>query len=205
MDIGCSSGLFLAAVRERGIFSDYAGVEPNAPSAAEARKLGMHIYPSMFEDADIPPQRYDFITCFAMFQFIHDPLAFLQKCKTILRPGGLVIFTSSNGWSPDILLLGESSPVLAGHMLQLPDPKSFSHLCTQTGLSEAYVEATGQLDVQIIKEAWEEYPPRVDDPMVEFLYRMLVELHTPELARDLQTFLKKANLSGNIWMQARNL
>jgi hypothetical protein len=90
-------------------------------------------------------------------------------------------------------------------MLQVPDPKSFAHLCTQTGLSEVYVEATGQLDVQIIKETWKESPPRVDDPMAEFLYRMMVELHTTELARDLQTFLKKANLSGHLWMQARNI
>jgi SAM-dependent methyltransferase len=205
LDIGCSSGLFLAAARERGIFSGYAGVEPDAASAAEARKLGFQVYEGMFEGVAIPPQSYDVITCFAMFQFIHAPRGFLQKCRTILRPGGLLIFTSSNGWSPDILLLRESSPVLPCHMLQLPDPKSFPYLCSQTGLSEAYVEATGQLDVQIVKEAWEESPPGLHDPMAEFLYRMMVELHTAELARDLQTFLRKANLSGHLWMQARNL
>jgi 2-polyprenyl-3-methyl-5-hydroxy-6-metoxy-1,4-benzoquinol methylase len=205
LDIGCASGLFLAAAQNRALFSGYAGVEPNAPSAAEARKLGFHIYEGMFEEVAIPPQSYDVITCFAMFQFIQAPRAFLQKCRTILRPGGLLIFTSSNGWSPDILLLREASPVLPCHMLQLPDPESFAFLCAQTRLSEAYVEATGQLDVQIVKETWEESPPAVNDPLAEFLYRMMVDLHTEELAQDLQTFLKKANLSGHLWMQARNL
>ncbi len=204
LDIGCSNGLFLSVAQQSGSFSHYAGVEPNAPSAAEARKLGVHVYEGMFEEVDIPSQSYDVITCFSMFQFIHEPQAFLQKCRTILRSGGLLIFTSPNGWSPDILLLRESSPVLPCHMLQLPDPKSFSQLCTQTGFFDIFVEATGQLDVQIVKETWEESPPDLQDPMVEFLYRMLVELHTPELAQDLQALLKKANCSGHLWMQARN-
>jgi hypothetical protein len=90
-------------------------------------------------------------------------------------------------------------------MLQLPDPKSFASLCARTGFSEVSVEATGQLDVQIVKETWEEFPPNLEDPTVEFLYRMIVELHTAELGRDLQAFWKKANLSGHLWMQARNL
>jgi 2-polyprenyl-3-methyl-5-hydroxy-6-metoxy-1,4-benzoquinol methylase len=203
LDIGCANGLFLAAARERGLFARYEGVEANAPSAAEARKLGFQIYQGMFEDVAIPCGSYDVITCFAMFQFIHEPMAFLKKCRTILRPGGVLIFTSSNGWSPDILLLRGSSPVLPGHMLQLPDPDHFASLCAGAGFSQVSVEATGQLDVQIIRETWADSPPDLADPMTEFLYRLVVAQHTPELADALQTLLKKANLSGHLWMQAR--
>ena len=159
----------------------------------------------MFEDVEIQPQSYDVITCFAMFQFIHEPAAFLKKCKYMLRPGGFLIFTSPMAGLQTSCCLRESSPVLPGHMLQLPDPRSFASLCARTGFSEVSVEATGQLDVQIVKETWEEFPPNLEDPTVEFLYRMIVELHTAELGRYLQTFLKKANLSGHLWMQARNL
>ena len=129
----------------------------------------------------------------------------MKRCKSMLRPGGFVILTTPSGWSPDILLLRGSSPVLPGHILQLPDPGSFSSLCSRTGFSEVYVEATGQLDVQIVQQTWEESPPDLNNPLVEFLYRMIVELNTADLARDLQAFLKKANLSGHLWMQARNL
>ncbi len=204
LDIGCSSGHFLSMVREKGLFSHYAGVEANQPSAREARKLGFKIYEGLFEHAELPEESYDVIVCFSMIQFVHEPVKFLKKCKGILRPGGFVIFTSPNGWAPDILLLQTSSPVLPEHMLQLPDPKSFTKICFRIGFSNVRVEAIGQLDVQLVQETWQEYPPDLSDPRTEFLYRLFVDLGSEDLTLDLQALLKKYNLSGHLWMEAQN-
>ncbi|MFZ5447599.1 MAG: methyltransferase domain-containing protein [Thermodesulfobacteriota bacterium] len=205
LDIGCSGGHFLAAARERQLLSYFAGVEANPINAEKARQLGFTVYPVMFEEAEIPPESFDIITCFSTIQLVNSPMAILRKCQQILRPGGVVVFTSPNGWAPDILLLQETSPVLPCHLLQLPDPRSFALACSRAGLSETYVEALGQLDVQIVQESWQALPPDLNNPLAEFLYRIFVDLNTPELAGDLQSFLKKYNLSGHLWMQARKI
>jgi 2-polyprenyl-3-methyl-5-hydroxy-6-metoxy-1,4-benzoquinol methylase len=204
LDIGSSSGLFLAAAQKRGLFSSYSGVEPNEPSAADACKAGFQIYRAMFEDADLPPESYDVLTCFSMIQFVQDPVTFLRKCKQILRPRGLVIFTSPNGWAPDILLLREFSPVLPCHTLQLPDPESFKRLCSRVGLSGVYAEAIGQLDVQLVRETWQKSPPDLNHPWADFLYRLFVQPLKDRLAADFQTLLQQHNLSGHLWLQACN-
>jgi SAM-dependent methyltransferase len=205
LDIGCASGLFLKAARNMGMFSRYAGVEANGPSAAEAEKHCFPIYQAMFEDVIIPPASYDVITCFSMFQFICEPVAFLEKCKNLLRPGGWVILTSPSGWAPDILLLQDPSPVLPGHMLQVPDPDSFQQLCSQVGLSAVQVEAIGRLDVQLVREAWRKCAPDLSNPLTDFLHRVFVDLLSEKMASDLQDFLKRYRLSGHLWMQTRCL
>jgi 2-polyprenyl-3-methyl-5-hydroxy-6-metoxy-1,4-benzoquinol methylase len=205
LDIGCAGGSFLAAAQEQGLFSSYVGVEPNASNATEARRLGFEVYQGMFEEAEIPAESFDVITCFSLIQFVHGPMDFLRKCKSLLRTGGFMAFTSPNGWAPDILLLGELSPVLPCHTLQLLDPESFAYACAKVGLSEVYAEATGQLDVQLVRETWQDYPPDRSQPWGDFLYRLFVERDSGKFAKELQTFLRHHNLSGHLWLQARNI
>ncbi len=90
LDIGCGYGLFLKEMRNRGW--EVTGLEISRSGADYARKaLSLPVYESTLEDCAFPREQFDAISAFYVVEHAFNPLRFIQKIHTLLKPGGIVL------------------------------------------------------------------------------------------------------------------
>lgn len=91
LDVGCGTGNLVR--RLAGVFPAVTGIEPDAPTAARARRTAadlanVRILTQPFDESH--RNRYDLITFVAVLH--HLPLqATLEKARELLRPGGRLV------------------------------------------------------------------------------------------------------------------
>ena len=135
LDIGCSTGVFLAAA-PRGW--QVEGIEPSAAAAERAhRTFGLHVHVGMLEATELPPHTFDAVTLWDVLEHVHDPLDTLARIRTLLRPDGVLIFRVPNRDAADARLFG---PCWAGleppRHLFVPGHKAISDLLAHSGYTE---------------------------------------------------------------------
>jgi SAM-dependent methyltransferase len=88
LDIGCSSGGFLAYLR--GGAWQLFGVEASEETAEKARLItGGRIVSGDILDADLEPSTFDVITCSDVLEHLYDPRAVFKRVSKWLKPGGI--------------------------------------------------------------------------------------------------------------------
>ena len=93
LDIGCGRGTFLHLAKQQGW--KVTGLELNAELADFVqRKLNIEtIHGNLFK-VDVPTNHYSVVTLFDVLEHLYDPVRALERCREILRPGGLVVVKS---------------------------------------------------------------------------------------------------------------
>jgi SAM-dependent methyltransferase len=106
LDVGCATGGFLEAMRERG-WQVY-GVEPHPEAAARAAgRLGAAaVRAAPLEAVDFPSGSFDLITLWDVLDHLADPPAALRRIGRWLRPGGLLVLGLPYPGSWDAHLFG---------------------------------------------------------------------------------------------------
>lgn len=95
LDIGCGSGSFLHAMREKG-WETY-GVEVNTAAAELGRKsAGLEIISGNLLDAAFPENHFDYIRLNHSFEHLLNPNEILMEIYRILRPDGKVLIGVPN-------------------------------------------------------------------------------------------------------------
>ena len=90
LDIGTAAGAFVAAAVRRGW--DAEGCEPNRWLGAwGSRHYGIRIRQGSLFEQDYAPASFDVITLWDVIEHTPDPRAVLERCRTLLKPGGLLI------------------------------------------------------------------------------------------------------------------
>lgn len=103
LDVGCSTGSFLAAATSGGIVAE--GLEMSAPAVAHARARGLRVHEGSVERFE-PQQRYAAVTGFDVVEHLRDPLAFVRRAASWLVPGGVLALTVPNIRSLSARLMG---------------------------------------------------------------------------------------------------
>jgi SAM-dependent methyltransferase len=90
LDIGTAAGAFVAAARDRGW--DAEGCEPNEWLA----DWGSRHYDIPIRKGDLLHQQYadasfDVITLWDVIEHIPNPVAVLERCRALLKPGGVLV------------------------------------------------------------------------------------------------------------------
>ena len=95
LDIGCSSGHFLYALKP--YVEEVTGIEFNKENAEFVNKvLGIQVHTCPIEDTDISMEHFDLITAFQVLEHIDKPLEFLKTISKYLKPGGLLYIEIPN-------------------------------------------------------------------------------------------------------------
>jgi SAM-dependent methyltransferase len=95
LDIGCSSGAFLRALK--GPAWQLHGVDTSAEEARKARtSTGAEVFAGDPLEAPYQPESFDVITCFHTLEHVYEPLELLRKIFTWLRPGGILYLILPN-------------------------------------------------------------------------------------------------------------
>jgi len=97
LDIGCGRGDFLFAMKSLGW--NVLGVEIDPVASALAQGRGIRVHTGPFEEVDIPSESVDHITMNHVIEHVYDPIAVMDKCYRILKPGGTVVLYAPNSRS----------------------------------------------------------------------------------------------------------
>jgi 2-polyprenyl-3-methyl-5-hydroxy-6-metoxy-1,4-benzoquinol methylase len=105
LDIGCATGEFLSTMQGHGW--GVSGLEVIEQAAQTAReRYNLQVITGTLETADLPDLAYDVITMWDVLEHLPDPSGALVRCRRLLKPGGVVIFSIPNLASFDRYLFG---------------------------------------------------------------------------------------------------
>ncbi len=95
LDIGCGLGTFIKLASKSGWQA--TGIEPQKSAADYCRRhLGINPYVMPIEDIDLPPGIFDVVTIWDVWEHIHSPVEFIDRCIHLLAPGGLLALSIPN-------------------------------------------------------------------------------------------------------------
>lgn len=199
VDIGAGFGIFLDVMREEGRFQQVVGIEPNPHLAETCRRNGFAIIEKPVEEVAEAEVQADVATCFEVLEHVFDPLGFLQACQRILRPGGLLVFTTLTISGFDLQVLWERAQgIHPPHHLNFISVDGFRQLLRRSDLELIRLLTPGELDLDIVRNYAAEHTeyelPRF---VLEILSRPV------EVQADFQAFLQRHLLSSHLWGVAR--
>ena len=140
LDIGCSTGEVLVALRGRGL--DVVGLEPNRHAAAVARSRGLEVIGEAIEDVDLPERRFASVLLSQVLEHLEEPRPVLEKVRATLRPDGVAYVVVPNAESAWRRLFGRQwahwhVPFHLYHHTE----RSLRLLCARSGLRVRRVES----------------------------------------------------------------
>jgi 2-polyprenyl-3-methyl-5-hydroxy-6-metoxy-1,4-benzoquinol methylase len=94
LEVGSSVGLFLEEARRGGW--DAFGVEPSRWAAESARARGLSVFNGTLEEFEPEDGPFDAVVSWDVLEHVEDPVAALRRAYELLRPGGLLVFTTIN-------------------------------------------------------------------------------------------------------------
>jgi 2-polyprenyl-3-methyl-5-hydroxy-6-metoxy-1,4-benzoquinol methylase len=89
LEVGCGTGADLDWARERGW--DVHGLELDESAVEIAKKRGLDVRRSTFEDAKLADNSFDCIMMLQVLEHLYSPRLALRRCHRLLRPGGLLL------------------------------------------------------------------------------------------------------------------
>lgn len=106
LDVGCGGGLICEPMARMGAHVTGADADPVAIEVAQehAKASGLDItYKN--KPAEELDQKFDVVLALEIIEHIDNPAAFVQSCAKLLKPGGLIIFSTLNR-NPQSFVLG---------------------------------------------------------------------------------------------------
>jgi SAM-dependent methyltransferase len=148
LDLGCSSGGFLAALKPSA-WKLY-GIDMSQAVADQARTAtGADVFVGDILDAPFPPASFDAITGFHVLEHLYEPRAVLRKISEWLKPDGIFYMMV-----PNIASAGARIFRSYWYPLELPrhlfhfSPKSLRRLVGSVNLEEVMLTTNRELFVE---------------------------------------------------------
>jgi 2-polyprenyl-3-methyl-5-hydroxy-6-metoxy-1,4-benzoquinol methylase len=91
LDVACGSGAFISIAQSRGWSVDGVEISPALCNACKSNS-GISVVNATFEEASLPYNYYDVITFWDIIEHVTDPIFCIEKARSLLKPGGLILF-----------------------------------------------------------------------------------------------------------------
>lgn len=174
LDIGCATGFFLDAARQREW--DPYGVELSSYSSELARQLigSDRILTGQLADAEFADNSFDAVFMTDVIEHVHDVRPFIAEVSRITRAGGIVAITTPDPESLSCRLMGRHWPHFKLEHLLYFSARSLSLLMEPMGFINLYAgSATKTLTFAYLDLQMRTYPVPLATPLVSLLARLL--------------------------------
>ncbi len=201
VEVGSAGGMFCEEAVASGAFERVIGIEPGAAQAATCRKMGLEVVEATVEEVDDLGTPANIVASFETIEHLYAPKDFLERCRKLLAPGGLLVLTCPNYEGFDIMTLGPLSDSLDAEHINMFNPRSLRSLVERIGFEVVELTTPGQLDAELVRN-------KVLDGSFSlagqpFLKRVLVD-DWENLGPVFQDYLKTSLLSSHMWLVARS-
>jgi 2-polyprenyl-3-methyl-5-hydroxy-6-metoxy-1,4-benzoquinol methylase len=118
LDVGCGSGSLLRALDTAG-YNDVSGIELSEYASCLARQgTRAQVWTGDILTAPLAAGTIDVINATEVIEHLRDPLAFFQRVKELLKPGGVFLYSTGNARGIYARVLGKRWPYLhpEGHL-----------------------------------------------------------------------------------------
>ncbi len=140
LDIGCGDGAFLREARRSGLANRVVGVEPSlAAINASDPEIRASILVGALEQLEIQ-ERFDLVTFFQTIEHVRDPIAFLERLRSLVASGGRLAIVGHDWTSTVNRILGTSSPIFDIEHLQIFSRTSMRAALERIGASHISVQ-----------------------------------------------------------------
>ncbi len=96
LDVGCSSGAFGSLVKET-FGAEVWGVDPSSCVSTITHQVLDHFINNYFsDDLPLPKKHFDVITFNDSLEHFPDPVPPLETCRSLLKPGGVIVASLPN-------------------------------------------------------------------------------------------------------------
>jgi 2-polyprenyl-3-methyl-5-hydroxy-6-metoxy-1,4-benzoquinol methylase len=150
-DVGCATGLFLAAARLDNW--DVMGNELNSFAADYAlQNFNIQVLAGNFETLDLPKGSFDAVTMWETIEHVESPRRVLRKAAELVHPGGVLALSTPNAASLSFRFLQDRWWIMAPreHLFYFT-PKTITDLLNQTGF-EVKKLYTVEFDFQFFRK-----------------------------------------------------
>lgn len=193
IDIGSGYGSFLDTFDDDRL-AQVIAIEPSVHLSNILIKKGYSVIAKVIEEVTIDdlPSGQNVLTCFELFEHLHDPTIFRDVVQSLMKPGDMFVFTTLSGEGLDIKLLGsESKSVHPPHHLNFFNPISMKLLFR--GLNaDVHVFTPGKLDADILIKSVEETSLSAETK------KFLANLSEQEIL-SFQEITRATNSSSHMW------
>jgi len=201
VEVGAGFGTFCAEIERLGVAGRIVAVEPTAGCALTCRGRGFETIEDVVERVELEGEA-DVVAAFEVIEHLFDPGAFVARCASFLRPGGVLVVSCPNVRGFDVGTLGLASGTFDHEHLNYFHPASLAGLIEGRGLEVVEVSTPGQMDADLVKG-------KVDAGEIDVSGDALMEevfvRRWEELAGAFQRFLSENRLSGHLWVAARKV
>ncbi len=101
IDVGCGGGILSESLAKLGanVTGIDMGTEPLNVAKLHALESGLSInYQKITaeEKAQVDSEKFDIVTCMEMLEHVPEPASVVQACASLVKPGGLIFFSTLN-------------------------------------------------------------------------------------------------------------
>lgn len=141
LDVGSGLGDFLNLALEAGW--EAIGLEPQASAARKCHEqYGIKPRVCVFDQIDFEPGTFDAVTIWDVWEHVHNHLDFIDRCISILKPGGLLALSIPNASGyPARLFKGKWRYVMFTHLNYFRMPY-VDDIMAQRGMTKLWADHT---------------------------------------------------------------
>ena len=202
LEVGAGFGTFCQEVRQTAAFERIVAVEPTPDLARTCRARGLEVVEAQIEEIDPTAVAADVVAAFEVIEHLFSPARFLEQCRQLLAPGGMLILTCPNVKGFDIEVLQALSGSVDTEHLNYFHPQSLSDLLARCGFEPLVVETPGKLDAELVRQR--ALSGEIDLSRQPLLKRVLVD-DWERLGGPFQRFLADNGLSSHMWAAGRKV
>lgn len=148
LDLGCSSGSFLASLDRKAWRLSGIEMSPDCANEAKAR-TGADVFTGDILDAPFPAMSFDAVTCFHVFEHLYEPRQVLEQVHIWLKPGGIFYTIVPNVTSAGARVFGSYwYPLELPRHLYFYSPAAFTNLAHMTGFEVVSIQAYRELFIE---------------------------------------------------------
>ena len=199
-DVGAGFGIFLEEAKKIETFTEIFAIEPSADLANCCRSKGFQVIEKSVESIDENELQVSVACSFEVLEHLFDPEKFIMSIKKLLKPGGLIIFTTLTISGLDLQVLwNHSKSISPPHHINFLSVEGLQILVERCGFEVVEICTPGKLDVDIIRNTMAEIPDMAVPRFIDYI----VKNRNSQTYEQFQKFLQDNNLSSHARVVAR--